>query len=100
MSCGIDRRYTSDVVLLWLWCRPASIALIRPLAWELPYAASEAIKEKKTTTQASTQSVQIWWYPEVITRESLSFSTHFPLKNVGFSSKPPSHNHAVFLYNL
>ena len=31
-----------DPVLLWLWCRPAAIALIQPLAWELPHAASAA----------------------------------------------------------
>ena len=30
-------------VLLWLWCRLAAAALIRPLAWELPYAASAAL---------------------------------------------------------
>ena len=24
--------------LLWLWCRLAAAALIRPVAWELPYA--------------------------------------------------------------
>ena len=26
-------------MLLWLWCRPAATAPIRPLAWEPPYAA-------------------------------------------------------------
>ena len=31
----------------WLWCRPAAIALIQPLAWEFPYATSTAIKRKK-----------------------------------------------------
>jgi len=34
-------------VLLWLWCRPAAAALIRPIAWELPYAAGVALKRKK-----------------------------------------------------
>ena len=33
--------------LLWLWLRPAAAALIRPLAWELPYAANEAVKKRK-----------------------------------------------------
>ena len=28
-------------MLLWLWCRPAAAAPIRPLAWELPYAAGK-----------------------------------------------------------
>ena len=30
-----------------LWCRPAAIAPIRPLAWELPYASGAALKSKK-----------------------------------------------------
>ena len=32
-------QWVKNVALLWLWCRPAAIALIRPLAWEPPYAA-------------------------------------------------------------
>ena len=47
MSCGIDHRHSSDPALLWLWCRPAAAAPIRPLAWELPCAAGEALKESK-----------------------------------------------------
>ena len=39
-----------DPVLLWLWCRLAAEALIRPLAWELQYAASVALKKKKRAT--------------------------------------------------
>ena len=31
---------------LWLWWRPAATALIRPLAWEHPYAAGVALKSK------------------------------------------------------
>ena len=31
--------------MLWLWL--AAAALIRPLAWELPYAAGVALKEKR-----------------------------------------------------
>ena len=44
MSCGVGRRCGSDPVLLWLWRRPAAAALIRPLAWEPPYAVGEALK--------------------------------------------------------
>ena len=47
MSCGIGRRHRSDLALLWLWCRPGAVALIYPLAWELPCAASVALKRKK-----------------------------------------------------
>ena len=32
---------------LWLWCRPAAIALLGPLTWELPYAAGAAPQKKK-----------------------------------------------------
>ena len=39
MSCGVGRRRSSDLMLLWLWCRLEAIALIGPLAWELPYVA-------------------------------------------------------------
>ena len=33
--------------LLWLWCRPAATAPIRPLAWEPPCAAGAALEEAK-----------------------------------------------------
>ena len=43
---------------MWLWCRPAATALIRPLAWESPYAAGLAApknlinkKRKKKKTE-------------------------------------------------
>ena len=42
MSCGVGHRRGSYPVLLWLWCRPAAIALIQPLAWEPPYAMGAA----------------------------------------------------------
>ena len=32
-------------MLLWLWRRPAAVAPIRPLDWELPYAAGAALKQ-------------------------------------------------------
>ena len=47
MSCGIGHRRGSDCTLLWLWCRLAAIALIRPLAWEPPYAMGVPLKIKK-----------------------------------------------------
>ena len=43
MSCGVGRRPGLDPTLLWLWCRPAAVALIRPLAGELPCAVSVAL---------------------------------------------------------
>ena len=39
-------QWLKDPTLLWLWCRPpAATALIRPLAWEPPYAAGAALKK-------------------------------------------------------
>ena len=47
MSCGVGHRHGSDPVLLWLWCRLATVTPIQPLAWELPYAIGAALKKKK-----------------------------------------------------
>ena len=45
-SCGVGHRHGLIPTLLWLWHRPAAAASIRPLAWELSYAASVALKSK------------------------------------------------------
>ena len=47
MSCGVGARCHLDQALLWLWRRLATVALIRPLAWEPPYAVSAALKRQK-----------------------------------------------------
>ena len=47
MCCGVGRRCSSDLMLLQLWRRPAAVALIGSLAWELPYATGVALKSKK-----------------------------------------------------
>ena len=46
VSCGVDRRHSSDPVSLWLWHRSAAVAPIRSLAWKSPYAAGAALKRK------------------------------------------------------
>ena len=48
MSCGVGRRCSLDPALLWLWCRPAATAPIRPLAWEPPYAMKRQQTNKQT----------------------------------------------------
>jgi len=48
MGCRLQTRL--DLALLWLWHRLAIVALIRPLAWEPPYAVGVAL-EKTTTTK-------------------------------------------------
>ena len=49
MSYGVGCRCHSDPALLWLWRRPAATALIRPLAWEPPYATGAALEKGKET---------------------------------------------------
>ena len=46
MSSGVGRRRGLDPAL-WLWHRPVATALIRPPAWEPPYAASVALEKDK-----------------------------------------------------
>ena len=57
MSCGVGRRHGSDLALLWLWCRLAAVALIRPLAWEPPHAVGAALKGEKTKKKKKIKSV-------------------------------------------
>ena len=45
MSCGVGRRCGLDPMLMWLWRRPAAIALIRPLVWEPPWAVGAALEK-------------------------------------------------------
>ena len=47
MNCDVGYRLGSETILLWLWYRPTATALIRSLAWELPYATEAAKKKKK-----------------------------------------------------
>ena len=47
----MGHRCGSDLVLLWLCCRPAAVALIQPLAWEPPYAAGAALESQKQTNK-------------------------------------------------
>ena len=42
-----------------LWCGPAATALIRPLAWEPPYAACVALKRPKEKKNA--RGVPLWF---------------------------------------
>ena len=64
MSCGVGCRHSLDLALLWLWCKPAAAAPIRPLAWELPYPEDVALKRKenkklqKTVTQCQPHKIK------------------------------------------
>ena len=47
LSCGVSCRRGSDLALQWLWHRPAAIAPIGLLAWELPCATGVALRKQK-----------------------------------------------------
>ena len=47
VGCSVGCRHGSDLALLWLWYRPAAIALICFLVWEHPYAPGVPIKKKR-----------------------------------------------------
>ena len=57
--CGVGRRHGLDPELLWLWCRLATVALIRPLAWELPYAPGVPLAPQKECHMYKT--IVIFW---------------------------------------
>ena len=46
MSYSVGLRRGSDLMLLWLWHRPAAVAPIQCLAWEPIYAAGASLKSK------------------------------------------------------
>ena len=47
LSCSVGHRCILDPELLWLWHKLVATALIRPLAWKLPYALGVALKKTK-----------------------------------------------------
>ena len=62
MSCGVGHRHGSDLALLWLRQRLAAVAPIRPLAWELPYAAGAALKSKTKKTTKKLDASHCYFY--------------------------------------
>ena len=69
VSCGVGCRRGADPKLLRLWHRPAATAPIRPLAWELPYAAGAALENTKrqpiNQSHSPTHTIYfitcLWW---------------------------------------
>ena len=47
VRCGVGCKCGLDLALLWLWHRPAPVALTGPLAWEHLCATCVALKRKK-----------------------------------------------------
>ena len=63
MSFGVGRRHSSGLAWLGLWHRPVVIALIQPLAWELPYASGAALKRQYNNN--NNNSFKIYAFNEI-----------------------------------
>ena len=48
-------QWVKDLALLWLWCRPAAVALTGSLAWEPPYAMRATLKGKTKQNKTKNQ---------------------------------------------
>ena len=67
MSCGVGGRHSSDLALLWLWCRPAATApdWTPSLGTSMCCKSSpKKIKKKKQKTKNKGQSLKLslWSY--------------------------------------
>ena len=67
MSSSVGCRHCLGPMLLWLWRRLAATALIRPLAWELTYAASMALKTKKKKRKEKRNTFTLYIYRNITT---------------------------------
>jgi len=106
MSCGVGCRCGSDLEWLWLWCRPAAVALIRLLAWEPPCAVGVALKnktkqknhQKKKNLRGSASSRSGCWLspsplcrgcpPRAAPESGVGAGAPAPGRLVGFASLP------------
>ena len=90
MTCLVGCRRSLDPALLWLWCGLASVASIKPLAWEPPYAVGVAIKSKKKAQERG----PFWLYPQAQTaRPQRAAVTWSPFTFILHCSQwsPPGH---------
>ena len=53
-------QWVKDPALLWLWRRPAATDLIRPLAWEPPYATGMVLERPKKRKQTNKKTVDMF----------------------------------------
>ena len=85
MSCGVGYRHTLDLALLWLWRRTEAIALIRPLAWELPYSASTALKRPKKKKKKKMTVFEKSGQHEKASIQAHKALGHFPCERFNYS---------------
>ena len=86
MNCGVGRRHGSDLALLWLWCRLAATAPIRPLTWESANTAGETPKRQKDKTYKKTNTTDSNAKPMLNLVLPKHFLTLFNALNSGSSS--------------
>ena len=84
MSCGVGHRCGLDLALLWLWCRPAAVAPIRPLDWEPPYAVGAALEKtkKKNKNYLDKEERKLIFFRQTVQGETVhNLNYPFPLKS-------------------
>ena len=73
----MGRRRGSDPSLLWLWRRPAAMAVIRPLTWEPLYATGAAQEMAKRHTKKMNSIVTgLQVFMNILERSSYYLSKH------------------------
>ena len=89
MSCGVGYRHSLDPMLLWHWCRPAVRALIRPLAWEPPYAIGVA--QEMAERQKKKKKLLICIQPEIVNTSQLLkvYHSHMDSSVASFGRSAP-----------
>ena len=101
MSCGVVHRLSLDLALLWLWRRPAPVALIRPPAWKPPYATDVALKRQITEKTEKKKNLVKFQSPVLIVLKGMSicFSRkmewgylQIPLADVGCPYRDVNHS--------
>ena len=73
-TCGVGCRHGLELVLLWLWYRPVTMAPIRPLAWEPPYATDVALKRPKKKKKSNILRKGTWKPGRFWTESKLSIN--------------------------
>ena len=54
-------QWVKDLVLLWLWCKPAAAAPIQPVAWELRICRRCDHRKEEEEVKKKEQSLRHLW---------------------------------------
>ena len=93
MSYGVGLRCGSYLGLLWLWHKLAAVAPIQPLAWELPFATSAALKSKKQTNNVTEKEMagkKLQMTCECLLNTIYTYNTFYFLEFMAFIKLFPS----------